>query len=130
MSTTTETGELRITGIDLVSYMVKDYPRAVAFYRDVLGLTPAREYPDDAGAEYQLGDGTTFGLWNPKGMMPWTPGVGVMFAVTDFPGAVRAARERGARIELERETAVCFMALLEDSEGNRVILHKRKPGNA
>ncbi len=27
-----------ITGMDLSGYMVKDAPRAIAFYRDVLGL--------------------------------------------------------------------------------------------
>jgi len=31
--------------------MVKDAPRAIAFYRDVLGLEPAFVYPDDRGAE-------------------------------------------------------------------------------
>jgi predicted enzyme related to lactoylglutathione lyase len=126
MSTPTGTN-LRITGLDLAGYIVKDLPRAVAWYRDVLGLTPAREYPDNGGVEYDFADGATFGLWDPKGMMPWTKGVGVMFAVEDFPAAVRTARERGATFSFEHETPVCFMALTEDSEGNQVMLHKRKP---
>lgn len=39
-----------ITGMDLSGYMVKDAPRAIAFYRDVLGLEPTRVYPEDRGA--------------------------------------------------------------------------------
>jgi len=37
-----------ITGMDLSGYMVKDAPRAIAFYRDVLGLEPAFVYPGTA----------------------------------------------------------------------------------
>ncbi len=33
-------GTFRITGMDLSGYMVEDAPRAIAFYRDVLGLEP------------------------------------------------------------------------------------------
>src|ERR1700676_2321327 len=51
----------KITGMDLSGYMVKDAARAIAFYRDILGLEPVKVYPDDLGAEYELADGTTFG---------------------------------------------------------------------
>ena len=61
-----------ITGMDLSGYMVKDTPRAIEFYRDVLGLEPVRLYPDNRGAEYELPDGTTFGLWGGGGaVMPF-----------------------------------------------------------
>jgi len=53
----------KVTGMDLSGYMVKDAARAIAFYRDVLGLEPVTVYPDNRGAEYELPDGTTFGLW-------------------------------------------------------------------
>jgi predicted enzyme related to lactoylglutathione lyase len=52
-----------------------------------------------------------------------------MFAVTDFDAALRIAKERGAKVLMENESPVCFMALLEDTEGNQLLLHKRKPGN-
>ncbi len=124
MSTTAETGELRITGIDTHTYQIKDTKRAIAFYKDVLGLTPTFER--DEGAEFELGDGSTFGLWNGGDRMPWIAGNGVMFAVTDFDAAVRIAKERGAKIHMATETPVCFIALGEDTEGNQFILHKRK----
>jgi catechol 2,3-dioxygenase-like lactoylglutathione lyase family enzyme len=44
----------KITGMDLSGYMVKDAARAIAFYRDVLGLEPVLVYPDNRGAEYEF----------------------------------------------------------------------------
>lgn len=32
--------QFEITGMDLSGYMVKDAARAIAFYRDVLGIEP------------------------------------------------------------------------------------------
>lgn len=120
----TETGGLRITGIDSHTYQIKDTQRAIAFYRDVLGLTPSFERPD--GAEFELGDGSTFGLWNGGDRMPWQAGNGVMFAVENIESAVGTAKQRGANVMMQTETPVCFMALVEDTEGNHFLLHKRK----
>jgi len=116
-----------VTGLDLSGYMVKDAARAIAFYRDVLGLEPARMYPDNRGAEYELPDGTTFGLWGGGGnVMPFQPSNGILFAVDDFDAAVAAVKARDIPVLMERETPVCFMAMIHDTEGNMVTLHKRK----
>lgn len=115
-----------ITGIDLSGYMVKDAARAIGFYRDVLGLEPATVYPDNRGAEYELADGTTFGLWGGGGrVMPFQPSNGILFAVDDLDAAISAVRARGLPVQ-ERETPNCTMALISDTEGNTVFLHKRK----
>ena len=124
MSTTERA--FQVTGIDMNGYMVKDTGRALAFYRDVLGLEPTTIYPEGRGAEFEFGDGSTFGLWNPGDTMPFQAGSGVMFAVDDFDAAVRHAKERGSAVFMEHETPVCFMAAVEDSEGNRFIMHRRK----
>ncbi|HEV7178741.1 MAG TPA: VOC family protein [Candidatus Baltobacteraceae bacterium] len=116
-----------ITGMDLSGYMVKDAQRAIAFYRDVLGLEPAMVYPENRGAEYELSDGTTFGLWGGGGnVMPFQPGNGILFAVDDLDSAVSALKDRGIPVLMERETPVCFMATINDTEGNSIFLHKRK----
>ena len=118
---------IKITGMDLSGYMVKDAPRAIAFYRDVLGLEPVQVYPDDRGAEYELPDGTTFGLWGGGGfVMPFQPSNGILFAVDDFDAAVEALKGRGIPIVMQHETPVCYMAMIQDPEGNSVTLHKRK----
>ena len=125
MSTSTNQG-FRVTGIDMSGYMVKDMARALAFYRDVLGIEPTTVYPENRGAEFEFADGATFGLWNPGDQMPFRSGTGVMFAVDDFSAAVRNAKEHGVVIEMEHESPICFMALAEDTEGNQIIIHRRK----
>jgi predicted enzyme related to lactoylglutathione lyase len=118
---------VRISGLDLSGYMVKDAPRAIAFYRDVLGLEPTRVYPEDRGAEYEFPDGTTFGLWGGGGrVMPFQPSNGILFAVDDFDGAVTNLKGRGIPIIMQSDTPNCVMAMINDSEGNMVTLHKRK----
>ena len=117
----------KVTGMDLSGYMVKDAPRAIAFYRDVLGLEPILVYPEDRGAEYELSDGSTFGLWGGGGrVMPFQPSNGILFAVDDLDAAVATLKERGIPILMENDTPVCRMAIIHDPEGNMVTLHKRK----
>ena len=117
----------KITGMDLSGYMCKDGARAIAFYRDVLGLEPVKLYPENRGAEYELPDGTTFGLFGGGGkVMPFQPGNGILFAVDDLDAAVAALKARGIPVIMELETPVCKMAMINDTEGNSVFLHKRK----
>ncbi len=117
----------KVTGLDLSGYMVKDAARAIGFYRDVLGLEPARVYPDNRGAEYEFADGTTFGLWGGGGaVMPFQPSNGILFAVDDFDAAVASVKARGLPVVMEHETPNCFLAMVHDTEGNLVTFHKRK----
>lgn len=116
-----------IAGIDLSGYMVKDAARAIAFYREVLGLTPARVYPDNRGAEYELADGTCFGLWGGGGnVMPFQPSNGILFAVDDLDAAVESLKAKAIPIAAQLETPNCRMAMIHDTEGNCVFLHRRK----
>lgn len=119
--------QLGISGIDFSGYMVKDAKRAIAFYRDVLGLEPSRIYPEDRGAEYDLPDGNTFGLWGGAGdVLPFQPSNGILLAVDDLDAAVATVKERDATIVMETETPNCRMAMVKDTEGNIITLHKRK----
>lgn len=117
-----------VNGMDLSGYMVKDAVRAIAFYRDVFGLEPILVYPEDRGAEYELPDGSTFGLWGGGGrVMPFQPSNGVLFAVDDLDAAVEDVKRRGIAVLVETETPMCRMAMIHDSEGNIITLHWRKP---
>ena len=112
-----------IKGIDIAGYLVEDPAKAVAFYRDVLGMVPT--HVDDAGrgAEFTLSDGTTFGVWHiPDAEL----GGGLLFAVDDVNAAVTQYRAKGLEIDDVIETPVCFMAFTQDPEGNRLIIHQRK----
>src|SRR5580704_15951403 len=105
----------KVTGMDLSGYMVKDAARAIAFYRDALGLEPLVVYPENRGAEYELPDGTTFGLWGGGGtVMPFQPSNGILFAVDDLPAAVAALQARNIPVVMEHETQVCSMAMVHD----------------
>ena len=117
-----------VTGLDLSGYMVKDARRAIAFYRDVLGIEPVELYPGDRGAEYQLPDGTMFGLWGAGGQVPFQPSNGILFAVDDIEAAKEAVAALGLPIVFEFETPRCRMAGINDSEGNTIFLHQRKSG--
>jgi len=112
-----------IKGIDIASYLVKDPQAAIAFYRDVLGMTPTAVDEQCRGAEFTLPDGSTFGVWKPD---DGATGGALMFAVDDAKGAVQRYRERGLQLSDVMESPVCFMAFGRDPEGNAVIIHQRK----
>jgi predicted enzyme related to lactoylglutathione lyase len=122
MATATATA---ITGIDVHCYLVKEPERAIKFYRDVLGLPLARELGGN-GAEFDLADGATFGLWRLQ-EGSWHSSDGVMFCVRDLPEAVKEYRKRGGVMLGEIiDTDGCSMAICQDTEGNGFILHERK----
>jgi predicted enzyme related to lactoylglutathione lyase len=126
-NTSVAAGPIRLRGIDLSGYMCRDAERAIAFYRDVFGLEPALVYPENRGAEYELPDGTTFGLWGGGGkVMPFQPSNGILFAVDDLPAALANLAARGIPVQYQTETPFCTMAMIDDSEGNIVTLHQRK----
>ncbi len=112
-----------VTGMDIVAYYTGDPQRSIAFYRDVLGMTPTEVDEDGRGAEFALADGSTFGVWKPDGA---TSGASVMFAVADIAQALRLFRERGAQLSDPTETPVCFMSFGADPDGNAFIVHQRK----
>jgi predicted enzyme related to lactoylglutathione lyase len=58
--------------------------------------------------------------------MPFQPSNGILFAVDDLPAAVAALQARNIPVVMEHETQVCSMAMVHDTEGNMVTLHKRK----
>jgi predicted enzyme related to lactoylglutathione lyase len=112
-----------IAGIDLTAYLVQDPQRAIAFYRDVMGMTPTAIDDEGRGAEFTLADGSTFGVWRPE---EGGSGGAIMFAVDDARAAVEHYRARGLEVSDVTESPVCFMAFASDPEGNMIIIHQRK----
>ena len=131
MHATTGRSGVTITGIDVTTYLAKDPARAIAFWRDTMGLT-AHWSDDERGAEFALPDGSAFGIWKvddkPDARDGPTPGHGIAFAVADLRAAVPYDRSRDVAIDDGiYETPACRMAFARDSEGNHFILHERKP---
>jgi predicted enzyme related to lactoylglutathione lyase len=120
----TATG-IKATGIDVHAYLVKDPKRAIKFYKEMLGLEPSWE--GEQGAEFELADGSTFGLWKMDDGS-WHPSAGVFFAVPNVKEAVAELRKRGMKFAFEEpfESEACYLIKAEDSEGNSFMLHQHK----
>ena len=112
-----------IKGMDIAAYLVRDPQKQIAFYRDVLGMTPTEVDDEGRGAEFTLADGSTFGVWKPE---DGATGGAIMFAVEDARAAVEHYRGRGLQLSDIMESPVCLMAFGADPEGNAIIIHQRK----
>jgi catechol 2,3-dioxygenase-like lactoylglutathione lyase family enzyme len=113
---------MRVEGVDFVTVPTRDVARAVAFYRDVLGL-PESEY---AEGEVEAPN-VTFGFWAPTADgEPFVPNTaGVALRVADVAAAVDEVRAAGAEVLGVEDTGVCHMGFVRDPDGNVLILHRR-----
>ena len=106
---------------------VTDMKRARAFYEDVLGLKTSEEMAGGKWIEYEVGGGI-FAITNidPK----WTPsnkGTAIAFEVDDMEATIDKLKKGGVQFFLDKsETPVCWMAIVYDPDGNKVVIHKRK----
>jgi len=126
MSTVESTGPARlIRGMDMSAYFVSDPQKAIAFYRDVLGIEPTAVDDQGRGAEFTLADGTTFGVWNNGEGSPSSGGF-VMFTVDDARAVTETLQARGLQLSEPMEGPVCIMSFGQDPDGNGFAIHQRK----
>jgi predicted enzyme related to lactoylglutathione lyase len=121
-------GATKVKGVDAAYYLVKDLDRATKFYNDFLGMEPTLAVPDMV-SEYTFAGNESFGLYKPSDG-EWEVCHGMLFAVDDIKSAVEDYKKRGIKFEEDGridESPGCFMAFAEDSEGNRFVVHQRKP---
>jgi catechol 2,3-dioxygenase-like lactoylglutathione lyase family enzyme len=114
---------VQVEQVDFVTVPTRDVERAVAWYRDVLGL-PVSEY---SRGEIETPN-VTLSFWNPEQE-------GIEFKPNEAGFALRVPDVEEARRELEAkgvefigetyDSSVCLMGFLKDSDGNTVILHRR-----
>jgi predicted enzyme related to lactoylglutathione lyase len=116
---------LMVKDIAFVAYSVRDVPRARAFYRDVLGLTPGDEFGDH-WIEFNVGS-TTFGIGNGE-TLGYEPGAstGAAFEVDDVHGMRERVKAAGAEVSEIHEFPGCITCFARDPEGNRFALHQRR----
>jgi predicted enzyme related to lactoylglutathione lyase len=119
---------MKINNLAFVGIPVTDIKRAREFYQGVLGLAIAGEMMDGNWIEYAVGD-NTLAIANVGAQ--WTPsdqGTGAALEVEDFEETVNELRRRGVRFAAEPfETPCCHMAVVQDPDGNKLIIHKLKP---
>jgi catechol 2,3-dioxygenase-like lactoylglutathione lyase family enzyme len=113
---------VRVEQVDFITVPTRDVTRAIAFYRDVLGL-PASEY----NTEEVETPNVTLSFWNPEadGIEFVPNGGGFALRVADVAEAVDEVRAAGAEIIGTDDTGVCHMGFVKDPDGNTVILHRR-----
>lgn len=121
---------MKFKEFSFVSYPVNDVPKARAFYEGVLGLKPTSvwEGEDSAFIEYEIGPDT---LAIGKGAEHFKPGkTGGTVALEidgDFDAALKELKDKKVKFIMEKyDGPVCTMILVEDPDGNQLMIHRRK----
>jgi predicted enzyme related to lactoylglutathione lyase len=118
---------MRATNIAFTGVPVTDMKRARAFYEGVLGLKASADFSEGVWIEYEIGDatlaiGSVGEQWKPS-----PDGTSVAIEVDDFEGAIKDLKAAGAKFDTENvESPVCRMAVVQDPDGNKIIIHKLK----
>ena len=113
---------MQVEQVDFVTVPTRDVARAVAWYRDVLGLSES-EYSD---GEIETPN-VTLGFWNPErdGEVFVANTAGLALRVADVATAVDEASAAGAEVIGIEDSGVCHMGFVKDPDGNVLILHRR-----
>lgn len=119
---------MKVTGLAFVGIPVTDVKRARAFYEGVLRLQVAEEMMGGQWVEYSLG-ANTLAIANVG--PDWTPsdqGTGAALEVEDFAEAVSYLKQHNVSFSIEGyESPCCWMAIVQDPDGNNIVIHKLKP---
>lgn len=117
-----------VEALDLVFYWVSDLDRAVAFYRDVLGLSLVRR-DGDSWALFEAG-GRRFALHAAAEGQPVTPGgATAVFAVNDLDAARARLADRGVRSSHEGDVEgyARFASFLDPDENTFQLIEYARP---
>jgi predicted enzyme related to lactoylglutathione lyase len=121
---------MKIRNIAFVGIPVTDMKLAREFYEGVLGLKIADEMMNGKWIEYAVGDETLAIANVGEQWMPSDQGTGAALEVEDFDDAIKRLKDRHVRFAAEPfETPCCHMAVVQDPDGNKLIIHKLKPEN-
>jgi predicted enzyme related to lactoylglutathione lyase len=121
---------MKIEKIGFVAIPVTDIPRARKFYEEVIGLTVSDEMMGGRWIEYGVGEDTlaianVSDTWRPSDQ-----GTGAAFEVEDFDEAIQRLKDRHVHFAAESfETPCCHMAVVQDPDGNKLMIHKLKSEN-
>ena len=121
---------MKISAIGFVAIPVTDVPRARKFYEEVLGLKVSDEMMGGKWIEYAVGEDTLAIANVSETWRPSDQGTGAALEVEDFDDAIKRLKDRHVHFAAEPfETPCCHMAVVQDPDGNKLIIHKLKPEN-
>ena len=119
---------MKIKEIGFVGIPVTNMARARAFYEDVLGLKPDLALTGERWTEYPVGTGTIAIACIGDEWRPSDQGTAAALEVESLEGAIARLNEHNIRYD-QVESPVCRMAIIQDPDGNKLIIHKLKPEN-
>lgn len=121
---------MKIKNIAFVGIPVRDINRAREFYEGVFGLQVMDEMMGGNWVEYGIGENT---LAIASIGDQWTPsdeGTAAALEVENFDETIKQLKDRQIVFNAEPfETPCCHMAVVQDPDGNKLIIHKLKPEN-
>ena len=121
---------MKIKNIAFVGVPVTNVKRARDFYEGVLGLTPKDEMMGGKWIEYAVGDCTLAIANVGEQWKPSNQGSAPALEVENFDEAIEELRRRNIKFATEPfETPCCHMAVVQDPDGNQLVIHKLKPEN-
>lgn len=119
---------MKITNLAFVGTPVTDMKRARAFYEGVLGLPFSEEMGGGTWVEYDVGNNTLAIASVGDRWRPSDQGTGAAFEVDDFDAAIKYLKDRHVPFSAEPfESPCCRIAIIQDPDGNNVVIHKLKP---
>lgn len=120
-------GPTTITGVDFATVFVTDYPAAIEFYCQTLGLEQSVDYGKIPGGEVETGNLTL--------QVVDAAAIGREFEPNTHPIALHVEDVEATRAELESkgvkfladtlDSGVCHMAFFADPAGNNLMIHSR-----
>ena len=121
---------MKIKEIGFVAIPVTDMKRARSFYEEIIGLKVSDQMMGGKWIEYSVGDDTLAIANVGEQWLPSDQGTGAAFEVEDFEDAIKRLKDRHVRFAAEPfETPCCHMAVVQDPDGNKLMIHKLKPDN-
>ena len=121
---------MKVNNIAFVGIPVTDVRSARKFYEEVLGLAVSGEMMSGKWIEYTVGDNTLAIANVGEQWKPSEQGTGVALEVENFEEAIKQLRTHGVPFVAEPfETPCCHMAVVQDPDGNKLMIHKLKPEN-
>ena len=119
---------MKITQIAFTGVPVTDMKRAREFYEGVLGLQPDPEMMGAMWTEYSIGGGTLAIACIGDQWKPSDQGTSAALEVENLEEAIARLEERKVAFG-KHESPCCRMAVIQDPDGNKIVIHKLKPEN-
>jgi catechol 2,3-dioxygenase-like lactoylglutathione lyase family enzyme len=114
---------MRVHCVDFISIPTRDSRRAIAWYRDVLGVPESRV----TAGELETPN-VTLSFWEPeREELPFVANqAGFALRVDDVAAARAELEAKGVEFIAETwDSGVCHFAAFRDPDGNTLILHRR-----